>query len=109
MENWLIGWLSPEGKFYECDYRDHTSAAEKICKDLGITDLDHADYYLCMHGWVQLTRTEFLEHKWNIIFVRKLTQEQHHFLKPYVEENIDSLSSDCNSKIRREFDLDTEY
>lgn len=84
------------------------SVAEKICKDLGITDFDFADY-LYMHGWVRLTRTELFEHKVDIIYMRKLTQEQHHFLKPYVEEDIESLSSDCISKIRREFGFDTEF
>ena len=27
----IIGWLSPDGKLYECDYQDHIIQAEKLC------------------------------------------------------------------------------
>ena len=109
-KDWLIGWLSPEGRFVECGFRDHIPAAEEILRDLGIReDDDPADQYLSEHGWVKLTCTEVAEHKWSVIFPMntwKLSWEQHSFLKPYIEENIGSISGETRLFVQREFELE---
>ena len=109
--NWILGWLSPDGKLYECGYMEHLAVADEICRQLGV-DLEtvqHKDDYLLEHGWVHLTCTTFFEHKWFVIFPHntdRLTQAQHDFLKPYVEDNIDWISDLCRTDIKYEFEID---
>lgn len=102
-----IGWLSPSGEFFKCDFLEHIYFAEKLAKQLGASEEDHYDDYLLNHGWVHLTVTTFFSHGWAVIFpynVEHLTVEQHNFLKPYVEENINFLSDVCKTDLKYEFE-----
>lgn len=101
-----IGWLSPDGKLIKCNYMDHWQTSEGIAKEAGAPDGVLYDDYLLNRGWVHLTMTTYLEHGWAVIFPYNtygLTQEQHDFLKPYVEDNIDFLSEGFVTDLKYEF------
>ena len=107
MFNPIIGWLSPEGRLHECDYMNHLAVAEEIAKQLGAPEQELFDDWLRNRGWVHLTVTTACEHGWAVIFplnTNHLTQEQHHFLKPYVEENMGFISSICRTDLSYEFE-----
>lgn len=52
----LIGWLSPEGVFHECDYWNHIDLAYDLLKAWAIEPKnDNApDEELVQHGWIKL-------------------------------------------------------
>ena len=92
---WILGWLAPDGEFFECDYMGHTTMAEEICKKLNYHETDFPSDMLLQKGWCHLTCTTFHEHKW-VIFCpwggRHLTQPQIDFLRPYIQKWKDWLS-----------------
>jgi len=47
------GWLSPQGQFYPCGYREHSDLAECICKAL-LSKLQDSRY-LEENGWIRVT------------------------------------------------------
>jgi hypothetical protein len=105
----LLGWLSPEGKMYECEYLDHIATAEELCSKYGYTDEDvHCDDILMKHGWVHLSMTTFFSHSWIIMWnepwKQHLTIPQKHFLKPYIEKWKDWLDPSSITDLKYEFD-----
>ena len=105
----LLGWLSPEGKMYECEYLDHIATAEELCSEYGYTDEDiHYDDILMKHGWVHLSMTTFFSHSWIIMWntpwKQHLTIPQKHFLKPYIEKWKDWLDPSSITDLKDEFD-----
>ena len=106
-KNWPIGWLSSEGKLYECEFMEHLTLAERIAIQCGASEEKHYDEWLLEHGCCHLTVTRYVEHAWAVIFpynTEHLTPEQHNFLKPYIEENKDCLSYVCKTDVKYEFD-----
>lgn len=99
---WPIGWLSPTGEYFHCEYMDHLAVAEELAGK----DKENPSDWLLEHQWVQLTCTTFFEHRWYIIFPYsdKLTEEQKYFLRPYVEKNVDWLSEIGKKRILEEFE-----
>lgn len=55
------GWLSPDGKFYECHYVDHLITADKLCKRYGYRMTRrfpyqlNGEYTLEINGWVKIS------------------------------------------------------
>ena len=51
------GWISPEGKYFHCDYQGHSSLADRIC--FGMVDTDNPERYLEEHGWCKIYKSLF--------------------------------------------------
>lgn len=109
-----LGWLSPEGKLYPCGYMEHLGYADTLREELypGVDSNEHPDDFLLNRGWVELTRFTFFGHKYMVIFMwddfdtGKLTPEQHHYLKPFVEDNWDEIDETCKFDLAEEFGLE---
>lgn len=51
-DNTKYGWISPEGRYFHCDYQGHIALADKIC--FGMTDALNSERYLEEHGWCKV-------------------------------------------------------
>ena len=51
------GWISPEGRYFNCNYQGHTNLADRIC--FGITETNNAELYLEEHGWCKIYKSLF--------------------------------------------------
>ena len=102
------GWLSPEGKLYDCDYYEHIGLAREIAEKSGASDEEMwtAEDYLFKHGWVRISMIVFLDHGFVVSFPssRTISQEQRQFLKPYVENDISIFSKLANTDLMLEFE-----
>ena len=84
-----MGFVSPTGTFYECDYQGHSVLADKLCDSL-YPDEEYIwpSDFLVEHGWAQISMTMFLDHR-VIIFHednKPWTIPQKEFFQPYKEE-----------------------
>lgn len=52
--NTKYGFISPEGRYYHCDYQCHYNLADKIC--FGMVDTTNAEDYLTRHNWIKIYR-----------------------------------------------------
>lgn len=105
----VVGWLSPEGKLYECEYMDHIAEAERLVKKYKYKDDNPIkDDVLMNHHWIHLTTTTFGIHTWMILWRdpwrNRLTQEQKNFLKPYIEDYKDWINPSCIIDLKDEFE-----
>jgi len=105
MSNIPIGWLGPDGRLIECGYQEHLAVAEDIAVKLGAPEGGLYDEYLLNHGWCHLTVMMFMNHGWAVIFPYsdRITREQHDFLKPYVEDNLDFIADGFETNLKYEF------
>jgi hypothetical protein len=54
------GWLSPDGRFYECDYTEHWTTAEDLVIESGYKcDIGDGELTLEKRGWVKRSDTEW--------------------------------------------------
>lgn len=67
-KNWAIGWLSPEGRHYPCNYGEHFTLA---------LNLGYDEVCLERNGWVHIM-TDCLDEGY--LYCRKLTAEQRNWL-----------------------------
>lgn len=83
------GWLAPDGTFIKCDVYDHIYVADKIVEDYGyqLSGFFPSDEILMHKGWVHITISMFMGHKFNIHWEKPLTDYQKNFLKPYFEQD----------------------
>lgn len=113
----ITGWLSPEGKMYNCEYMDHIAKADTLIKEYNYEkENNRPDDILMNHGWVHLTKMSFCMPfpQWCIFWKdpsrRHLTEAQKIFLKPYIEEYKDFICESCITDLKYEFDfLQEEY
>lgn len=59
------GWISPEGRYFHCDYQGHIALADRIC--FGMTDNINSERYLEEHGWCKIFKP--LGHKRYAVYV----------------------------------------
>ena len=55
--NFDLGWISPEGKLFPCQFQDHEWCAEKIVADyrkVEIPSFRWAEDYLEKQGWIKV-------------------------------------------------------
>lgn len=103
-----LGWLSPDGKMYECDYMDHLYLAEKLIKEYNYTseDTNIPDEILLEQGWCHITRLTFMDFGfaifWTLPWKRHLTKKQHNYLLPYMKEK-PILSEATKRDVKEEF------
>ena len=57
-----IGWLSPDGEFEPCEYWEHDSFADQLCLKLHYNSGGHGSACLMKHGWIKITRTQFMDY-----------------------------------------------
>ncbi len=50
----MLGFLSPEGEFYECGYFEHMKLAEKLLREKYNCSSNRPVDKLCRFGWVVL-------------------------------------------------------
>lgn len=88
-----IGWLSPEGKYIECNYMEHEFHAETILKqyfNLTSDDLPENTWpsdYLINHGWAKLVINLLGGTEWDILTSHgRLTPNQYSFVKPCFDD-----------------------
>lgn len=46
------GFVSPDGRYFHCDYQGHGALADNIC--FGIVDTNSSERYLQDHGWCKI-------------------------------------------------------
>lgn len=46
------GWISPDGKYFYCDYQGHHNVADRIC--FGMIETNSPVRYLEEHGWCKI-------------------------------------------------------
>jgi hypothetical protein len=55
------GWLTPEGKFYKCDYWEHLHAATKLAPKNGWDGKGDPQFYLLRKNWIMVkTNGDFI-------------------------------------------------
>ena len=80
------GWLSPDGKLYECETWEHMDTAEKLAKEYGYDIEEYQeDQTLLDNGWAKIGIATMFEHGYAVNYHgNKLTYQQLDFLKPYI-------------------------
>ncbi len=53
------GWISPDGRYFHCEYMGHAALADKIC--YGMVDTSNSEEYLESHGWCKIYKTRLKE------------------------------------------------
>lgn len=46
------GFISPDGRFFPCEYEGHASLADNIC--FGMVETNNSELYLERHGWCKI-------------------------------------------------------
>lgn len=94
-----IGWLAPNGEFYECSYYDHIAKAEEIIINKNLTinfnQQKPADDILLAWGWAKLGISLLGNKQWYVRRMHPLTPNQRYFLKDSFENpdmEIESLT-----------------
>lgn len=88
------GWLAPDGSFYPCALYEHIEVAREIVDKIGIqrNGKHRPDEILLSAGWVQITRSLICVKEQNIFWENFLTDYQKIFLRPYFEQNDETMS-----------------
>lgn len=83
----LCGWLSPEGKFHECNYWGHIDLAYDLCEQLGFSSENLPDEALADHGWIKCFYSVF-DYKVQLYSNEEglITEAQKSFLRHNYEE-----------------------
>lgn len=55
-DNTKYGWISPQGKYYHCNYQGHSNLADRICFGME-EDIINSDLYLEEHGWCKVFKS----------------------------------------------------
>lgn len=46
------GWISPDGRYFHCNFQEHAALADRIC--FGVIQTSNAEHYLEEHGWCKI-------------------------------------------------------
>ena len=100
----MTGWLSPEGKFYECGYMEHLSFCDDIVHDRYKINSKNNEEFLENHGWVKISMTTYISHELHILWKmgNHLTEKQKEFLLFYYEQYKDWLNKSCRLDLEEE-------
>ena len=100
------GWLSPNGKLYECETWEHMDLAEKLVEEFGYeSDYNREDQALLDNGWAKISIATMIEHGYVVSYHNELTYEQVVYLKPYVYDEYElSLIPRCKRDLLRRID-----
>lgn len=103
----MIGFLDRDGKFTECSSWEHTSMAEKICKEKYNEDKDGilAEDYLLSRGYLVIRARDAYMSYWDKTGIGKtLSEEQLNWIYDHADDFIDDVKEDINEIL-----LDNEY
>ena len=91
--NSKYGWISPDGRFYQCEFEGHANLADKIC--FGMTDTINPELYLEDHGWCKIYNPIAGDNKYAVYLGKDyvLTKEQFNTLKRLGLENARNVSA----------------
>ena len=102
------GWMSPDGRFYPCEYMEHISAAYEIFGEIYNGLFPDTTYLLeqklIESGWCEIQVITFMEHGFLFNFARHLTPEQKRVIKPVFEDNKHRLIKSSLSDLEEEFE-----
>lgn len=85
------GWLSPTGEFVQCGWGDHLDVAEDIVNKSQIYDSAiYWSYDDCLekNGWIGIHLSLLHNKEWCLSECLHMTPEQHSFLLPYMNDDI---------------------
>ncbi len=106
----IFGWLSPEGKMYECPYYGHIGLAYDLVEEYKIDkhrlfadyDISAEDDMLLFTGWVKIGKDQSTNGYAVIppeagscglkVRIAKVTEEQKRYLKHMYDEEPDKFS-----------------
>ena len=71
------GWISPDGRYFHCEFQGHVALADNIC--FGIVDTNNSERYLEEHGWCKIYRP-VTQGEYAVYVEDKLTDKQLHRL-----------------------------
>lgn len=71
------GWISPDGRYFQCEFQGHVALADNIC--FGIVDTNNSERYLEEHGWCKIYRP-VTQGEYAVYVEDKLTDKQLHRL-----------------------------
>lgn len=91
--DYKTGWLAPDGTFFPCETYEHIYWAREIVEKYHYQSMSEpADEILMNKGWVQISISMLLGHKFVIYWDKHLTDYQKNFLKPYFEQAYMSIN-----------------
>lgn len=83
-----LGWLSPEGDFFENKSHEHYWMADQIVKRLGINcGAESPDEIIMRLGYVHITLSILWNRTVRLDWQRPLTANQIYFLKDYINSS----------------------
>ena len=86
----MLGFVSPEGKFYECGYFEHIKLADELLNKVYNQQSNNPVDKLCKNGWV-IIQSSFIGFSGDDMYhTPQLTKEQ----KDWFEENSQKISYD---------------
>lgn len=86
----MLGFVSPEGKFYECGYFEHIKLADELLEKGYKQQSNNPVDNLCKHGWVVI-QSSFIGFAGDDAYnTPQLTREQ----KEWLNENWQKMSYD---------------
>lgn len=90
------GFVSPDGRYFHCDYQGHSTLAYNIC--FGLVDTNNAELYLEEHGWCKIYKP--LGYRQYCIYIGEnhgLTNEQ---VKTLIEMGLDAAEDFAKMLLR---------
>lgn len=88
----MLGFLSPEGKFYKCDFMEHLSLAEELLDKIYKQQSNNPVDKLCKCGWIVI-QSSFIGFAGDDAYhTPRVTKAQ----KQWLEDNKNNLSYDQN-------------
>ena len=86
----MLGFISPDGKFYECGFYEHISLADRLLEEVYKQQSNNPVDKLCKCGWV-IIQSSFVGFAGDDAYhTPQLTREQ----KLWLEENESKMSQD---------------
>lgn len=102
-----LGWLSPDGNFYPCQYYEHRAMADIIAGEVYdyYGGLYTGDDYLMQRGWCRISLSMLGNKAYSIEWERFLTDTQKNFLRKYLEDETFGVTSGTKIRWSMEEDL----
>lgn len=95
-EETKYGFVSPDGRYFHCDYQGHGALADNIC--FGMVDTNNSELYLQDHGWCKIYKP-LGSRKYNIFLGEKsrMTDAQ---AKTLIKMGLDTVEDFSNMLLR---------
>ena len=82
----MLGFVSPEGKFYECGYFEHIKLADKLLENIYKYQSNNPVDQLCKFGWV-IIQSSFIGFAGDDAYhTPQLTKEEKSWLEEHEEQ-----------------------